>query len=83
MTLSGYVQNGLIVLDPQFALPEGAAVRVEVVEARPSGEQMAPATNESPSLLERLGDVVGAVGDMPTDAALNLDHYLYGAPKRS
>jgi hypothetical protein len=83
MTLSGYVHNGSIVLDPQFALPEGAAVRVEIVEVQPSGEHIAPATNEPPSLLERLGDVVGAIDDLPTDAALNHDHYLYGAPKRS
>ena len=34
------------------------------------------------SLLDQLGDVVGAVDDLPADLAENHDHYLYGTPKR-
>ena len=29
-----------------------------------------------------LKDVVGTVDDLPPDASVNLDHYLYGTPKR-
>jgi hypothetical protein len=34
------------------------------------------------NLLERLGDVVGKVDGLPPDASENVDHYLYGAPKK-
>jgi hypothetical protein len=77
MTLFGHVQDGRIVFEPPVLLPEGVQVRVEVVEAK-------PASNGSPpSLLETLGDVVGAIDDLPEDFARNHDHYLYGTPKRS
>lgn len=75
MSLDGHVENGRIVLDQPAQLPEGAKVRVEVLPtAQPAAENM--------SLLERLGDVVGALDDLPTDLAENHDHYLYGTPKR-
>lgn len=80
MTLHGHIHNGEIVFDAQVALPEGASVRVEIVtQPGASGTATASAT---PTLLERLGDVVGAVDDLPADGARNLEHYLYGAPKR-
>lgn len=80
MTLHGHIHNGAIVFDAQVALPEGASVRVEIV-APPSSSGTA-AASATPTLLERLGDVVGAVDDLPADGARNLEHYLYGAPKR-
>lgn len=76
MTLQGHVRNGAIVLDEPQQLPEGAAVRVEVVQSAPI------AASEPPTLLERLGPVVGSVHDLPEDASINLKHYLYGRPKR-
>lgn len=80
MTLHGHIHNGEIIFDAQVTLPEGASVRVEVLE--PQASASAPATEGTPTLLEALGDVVGALDDLPTDGARNLDHYLYGAPKR-
>ncbi len=80
MTLHGHIHNGEIVFDAQVALPEGASVRVEVLAA--SASVSAPATGLTPTLLEILGDVVGAVDDLPADGARNLDHYLYGTPNR-
>ena len=80
MTLHGHIHNGEIVFDAQVALPEGASVRVEILT--PSEASGAAAESATPTLLERLGDVVGAVDDLPTDGARNLEHYLYGAPKR-
>ncbi|MGA2067377.1 MAG: hypothetical protein ABSG86_20570 [Thermoguttaceae bacterium] len=79
MVYRGKVKNGVVVLEPPSVLPEGAEVRVEIV----------PAENEGP-LLDEAGETLGqklmqfagqAVG-LPEDAALNHDHYLYGAPKR-
>ncbi len=79
MVYTGHVQNGVVVLDEDAQLPEGAAVRVEL---------LAPAADEP--LLDDHGQTLGqklmkyagkAVG-LPEDAARNHDHYLYGTPKR-
>lgn len=80
MTLSGHVENGAIVLDHSVTLPEGAVVRIQIIGL--SSMPIAEENHRTPSLLERLGDVVGAIDDLPTDGARNLDHYLYGTPKR-
>jgi len=48
--------------------------RVEAIEAPPK-----PAKR---SLLDRLGDVVGKAEGLPADASQNVDHYLYGHPKK-
>ena len=42
---------------------------------------MKPADGELPTLLERMKDFVGTVHNLPPDASVNLDHYLYGTPK--
>ncbi len=76
MTFPGHLKNGAIVLDEPHELPEGTAVRVELVETS------ATVNAETPTLLERLGPVVGSVHDLPDDASVNLKHYLYGHPKR-
>ena len=34
------------------------------------------------SLAERLANVIGKAQSLPPDASVNLDHYLYGLPKR-
>jgi hypothetical protein len=79
MTLLGHVKNGTIVFDPPVVLPEGAAVQVEVVAA--SDEKASTIPRQT--LLERLGNVVGSIDDLPEDMARNHDHYLYGTPKKS
>ena len=78
MTLHGQVRGGVIVFDPPVALPEGAAVQVQVVEARAE-----PAAGQPLSLYERLKPFVGAAKGLPADLAAQHDHYLYGTPKRS
>lgn len=80
MTLHGHVENGAIIFDPPIALPEGAAVEVQVISV-PAGAKPLPSA-ETPSLLERMKDFVGAFDGLPPDASVNLDHYLYGSPKR-
>jgi hypothetical protein len=73
MSLTGQVQNGVVVLDNPTALQDGTPVKVEAIES------VAPPTR---SLLERLGDVVGKAEGLPADASQNVDHYLYGHPKK-
>ena len=76
MSLEGHIENGVVVFDQPAPLPEGTRVRVEPVKERK------PRQNQAPTLLERLGDVVGKAEGLPDDAALNVDHYLYGHPKK-
>jgi hypothetical protein len=71
MTLEGRVENGAIVLEPPARLPEGARVRVEVIGA-----------SDAPTLFERLGHLAGRATHLPTDAAEQHAHYLYGTPKK-
>ncbi len=78
MVYRGHVVNGLVKLDEPVHLPEGAEVKVELV----------PSTDEScveaeiPTLYERLRSLAGAVKGLPPDMSVNVDHYLYGSPKR-
>jgi hypothetical protein len=74
MSLTGHVRNGVVVLDVPNALPDGTAVKVEAIEAPPKSTKR--------NLLERLGDVVGQAEGLPADASQNIDHYLYGHPKK-
>jgi len=78
MVVSGHVINGTIVLDDNVVLPEGAVVQVTVT-AEPLHQ---PEETAVPPLLERLKSVVGSIDDLPDDSSTNLDHHLYGAPKR-
>lgn len=66
-----------------LALPEGTRVHLRVEEE--NGSEHAAANQgerELPTLLERMKDFVGTVHNLPPDASVNLDHYLYGTPKR-
>jgi hypothetical protein len=72
MTLEGRVENGAIVLEPPTRLPEGTKVRVEVLSPTPG-----------PTLFDRIGHLAGKAQHLPTDAAEQHDHYLYGTPKKS
>lgn len=73
MNYRGHVKGGVVVFDEPVELPEGLEVRVEVM---PTG------TEQQPTLYDRLQPVIGIAEGVPEDAALNVDHYLYGHPKR-
>lgn len=46
-------------------------------------EDLAQGKEEAiPSIYETLKDFVGKAEGLPPDASVNLDHYLYGLPKR-
>lgn len=70
----GIVQNGVVVFEPGFTLPEGTKVHVQPVQQRPADDVSSPAA----ALLK----FVGIADDLPVDMADNHDHYLHGAPKK-
>jgi hypothetical protein len=78
MEIDGVVQNGVIVPQGDCPLAEGTKVRI-----RPSAD-----TGEGnlPSLADRLRRLAEeaelASCDLPTDLAINHDHYLYGTSRR-
>jgi hypothetical protein len=78
MTFQGHVRNGVVLLDDGATLPEGAAVRVELVLAR-----QGPPPTETPPLYDSLEPFIGKAEGLPADMSVNLDHYLYGTAKRA
>lgn len=75
MVYRGYVENGVIRLEKPVVLPEGAEVRVELAAPAPGDAAVR-------SLYERLRPVIGIAKGLPPDASVNVDHYLYGHPKK-
>jgi len=73
MVYRGIVSKGTVVLEGNPALPEGAEVRLEVVEDH------ALRVEDDP--IYRIGELALPTG-VP-DLAKNIDHYLYGHPKNS
>lgn len=83
MTVIGTVQNGQIILPPGVALPEGAEVSVEVHNAVTPGSSLAPdPANAKTDTGRRLLKLAGTCEGLPVDLSANVDHYLYGVPKR-
>ena len=80
MTYRGHVENGAVVLDAPTALPEGATVEVAVAPEPVSP----PETEPFHEWIEAQAASVSkaALAQMPEDASINHDHYLYGARKR-
>ncbi len=78
MVYRGHVENGMIRLEEATTLPEGAEVEVRFL----SKDEPQQAEEDIPSLYERLKDLAGKAEGLPPDASVNLDHYLYGSPKR-
>jgi hypothetical protein len=74
MVYQGTVQNGVIVIDPGVHLPEGAPVRVELVN-----DALRSTPSPDDDALLRMSELAVDTG-MP-DLSANLDHYLYGHPK--
>jgi hypothetical protein len=77
MTYQGHIENGKVVLDAAPILADGTAVVVTIVEKKVEG-----AEREIPTLYERMKPFLGAVDGLPEDASQNIDHYLYGHPKK-
>jgi predicted DNA-binding antitoxin AbrB/MazE fold protein len=80
MLLEGHIENGVVVLNEPVSLPDGTPVRVEVVSAAPAEKR--DGAEQFGHFLNHYKNVIGTVHDLPSDAALNHDHYLYGLPKK-
>lgn len=81
----GVVEDGVIRSRDVERLPDGTRVEVRVVARRTNKKRTnkRSTTNKrkqlaSPELMKFAGSVRG----LPRDASINIDHYLYGAPKR-
>jgi hypothetical protein len=80
MTYRGKVKNGVVVLEGPGLLPEGAPVSVRVLKAPP--QRTAAGPKRKNTLYEGLKPFIGMGKGLPPDASRNVDHYLYGTPKR-
>ncbi len=78
MTYRGRIENGLVVFNEEVNLPDGIEVTVLVPQVVTSNDEAAA----GPTLLETLTDFVGSAKNLPSDASVNVDHYLYGLPKK-
>ncbi len=77
MVYRGHVENGVIVLEVPGALVDGTEVTVEPLAARKKGNRTKP-----PTASRALKRLAGKAKGLPSDAARNIDHYLYGHAKR-
>ena len=77
MTFNGHIENGQVVFDGLPGLPDGTPVVVSVV-VKPAVDD----DREIPTLYERLKPFIGTIEGLPPDASQNIDHYLYGHPKK-
>ena len=78
MTFQGHIENGQVILDSPLSLPDG----VKVVVSVPEEPAAPPAQEDLPTLYERMESVIGKAKGLPSDYAINHDHYLHGQPKR-
>ena len=73
METTGRVRNGVVVLDNRTGIPEGAVVKVVVLDN----------ADTAPTLAELFADVAGKAVGLPPDMAENHDFYLHGLPKKN
>lgn len=76
MSVAGTMKGGVIVLDEQQPIPEGARVQVVFVPAE------APQPTDNGPTLTNLLDLAGTVKGLPSDMADQHDHYIHGTPRR-
>ena len=68
MTCVGKVKNGAVLLPPEWKLPDGAEVVLNIPEPGAGGATFA----------ERYKEFIGMADDLPPDLAQHLDHYVHG-----
>lgn len=84
MTIRGKVKNGKVLLDRPRAFPDGTEVEVRRVKKSKAPAKKAPNQPKTKprSLADRLRNVIGKAKNLPPDASINHDYYLYGLPKQ-
>jgi len=73
MSFTGTVENGVVKLPANAALPNGTKVRVEAI-SNPTGKNQ---------LTRRLVSIASKARNLPEDLAAEHDHYIHGTPKRA
>ena len=81
MVYHGRVKGGVIVPDPPAELPEGAKVNIELVDGAADARAEVPTAVNGDSRFAGLLGLAGQAPALPSDAARNYKHYLYGTPK--
>ena len=66
-------EEGVVTLPPEAKLPPGTQVRVMPISS----------AADDRSIGQKLLELAGSVKGMPSDLAVNHDHYLHGTPKRT
>lgn len=66
MSITAVVEKGMIKIPSDVPWASGTVVRIEPVE------------EQTPTLFETLKDFDGMAGDLPSDLAAKLDHYVHG-----
>jgi hypothetical protein len=79
MVIHGHVENGKIVLDEEVSLTEAMKLRVEFLT---TDSAEVDDSSQTSTLYERMKDFLGTAKHLPPDASINIDHYLYGLPKK-
>jgi hypothetical protein len=72
MTYIGRIKGGVVVFDGEQKPGEGTVVRIEPLES--------PVEDVSGG--NRLLKWAGRIEGLPADSSMQLDHYLYGLPKK-
>ncbi len=72
MSFTGKVKNGVVVLPPEANLPEGAEVKVELLDLIP----------ENDPFIQAVLKLAKPRPHWPKDYALNHGHYVSGEPKK-
>lgn len=72
------------IINPQTGLPYPSYIPRETAERMRRQDSGESSEEERMPFLERYKNVIGVLDDptLPTDRALNHDHYLYGTPKK-
>lgn len=80
MTYLGHVKQGKVILDGTAELTDGTRVEVRPIVKRPTGRVRKRSVK--PAVTRGLLALAGKAKGLPRDAARNVEHYLYGHPKR-
>ena len=80
MKYRGKFVNGVVLLPPGTALPEGSTVEVVSIA---EGQCLASGSQpDEPTLARTFEKFIGVFDDLPADLADNHDHYVHGVPKK-
>lgn len=77
MTYRGHIEKGVVVLDEPVQLRDGT--RVEIFVPAENRANAGASCGPSHAISERLKPFIGMANGLPADAAVNHDHYSYGA----